>query len=53
MSLYSGAGAAAAGWPCPSRGWQIPQEKNSLLAIGLLIVLYSSHGPNNYKDSKP
>jgi hypothetical protein len=40
MSLYSGAGAVAAGWPRPSRGWQIPQEKNSLLPIGLLIVLY-------------
>ncbi len=38
MSLYSGAGAVAAGWPRPSRGWQIPQEKNSLLLIGLLIA---------------
>jgi len=49
MSLYSGAGAVAAGWPRPSRGWQIPQEKNSLLPTGLLIafVLYSSSHPSS------
>jgi hypothetical protein len=28
-SLYSGAGAVAAGWPRPSRGWQIPQERTA------------------------